>query len=41
MATTPVTESGVYTNTYTDLPISKEATTSRVLVKTTTADAPY
>ena len=32
MATTPVSQSGVYTNTYTDLPISKEATTSRVLV---------
>ena len=33
MATTPVSQSGVYTNTYTDLPISKEATTSRVLFK--------
>ena len=32
MTTTPVSQSGVYTNTYTDLPISKEATTSRVLV---------
>jgi len=32
MATTPVSQSCVYTNTYTDLPISKEATTSRVLV---------
>ena len=32
MATTPVSQSGVYTNTYTERPISKEATTSRVLV---------
>ena len=32
MATTPVSQSCVYTNTSTDLPISKEATTSRVLV---------
>lgn len=32
MPTTRVSQSGVFTNTFTDLPISKEATTSRVLV---------
>ncbi len=32
MTTTPVSESGVFTPTFAELPISKNATTSRVLV---------
>lgn len=32
MATTPVSESGFFTELYNDLPITKEATTSRVIV---------